>query len=138
MPEPSSRASFKPDYGDHLRLSGYSGVDMDFHAVPTDHITFVDEETMSVTGNTVVAGTEYAATFDIPMSMFEDYFANAPDSMIHVLTRGLESGHDFPVTVVFPEPYRVGLRAQLGEPTAGVFEEFVPFLVSEILPLPTP
>lgn len=134
MPEPSNPDSFKPDYGTYMRRSGYSGIDIDFHSVPVDHITFLDEDRMSLTGNVVRDSTEYALTFDIPMRLFEEFFANAPDSLIQVLTSGLNSGHDFPVTVVFPEPYSVGLRTHLGDPVDGVFEEFVPLVVSEVLP----
>jgi hypothetical protein len=137
MPEPTSRASFKPDYGAHMHRSGYSGVDMNFYSIPADHITFLDEQSMSITGSTVVDGAEYAITFDIPMAFFEEFFANAPDHMIDVLTSGLEAGHDFPVTVVLPEPHTVSLRAQLGEPVEGAFEVFVPIVVSQVLPSPT-
>lgn len=134
MPNPSSHTSLKPDLGAHFRRSGYSGNPIDFGDVPTDHITFLDEATMSITGTAVYDGSEYAVTFDIPMTLFEELFASAPASVIHVVTSGLERPHNFPATIVLPELFRVGVRARLGQPVRGAFEDFIPFIVSEVLP----
>ena len=128
----SRSAPFMPDYGAHLYRSGRTGIDIEFGSL-IDHVAFLNDSMIAVTGTTVDKGIEYAVTFNIPRRLFPQLFANAPDYTLDFLTRILRPAHDFPFIVVLPQPFAASFRTRLGDPVEGLFEGFIPLVVWEVL-----
>jgi hypothetical protein len=125
---------FRPDFGAFMLKHGDPGTNLIFRDVSADHVTFLDVDTMSITGKTTLEGQAFAVTFDIPMALFDEFFADAPDSVMYLLAAGLHRVSDFPATIILMDRHLISFRARLGVLTRGAYETFVPFVVEEVLP----
>lgn len=126
--------ALKPDYGTYLLEQGVgSHVEQHFHQVWLDHFTLLGPNAGFTTLVTLMReGREYAASFDFPSLLWEDFLQSLPEDEVDTFIKDFEYVTKLPHTVEFTQPHPISLQAQLGKVQRGPHEMFVPLVVERV------
>ena len=133
--ELSNRSQFFPDLGKHLAGKFASGQEQvfiypDFKMV---NVAVVGRGHYCTTQNAVMDdGREYCGTFDFGDNTLDQILARAPESTAQMVRTSLAEDCESIRTLALPEPFRIGIAAKLGSPQFGLYESFVPLLITEV------
>ena len=126
---------YKPDFGMYFsQLGGNAGTVIDFYDVPVDHILIINKTMFTVFSFKTWEGTQYAVSFDFDMQLLRHLYNKTTVEVQQQLWEGLSGVRKFPYTIWFSKPVRITLKATIGESQIAANEQFIPFIVQEILP----
>lgn len=130
------KRDFLPDLGMSLLKSGFANMSVFWGEFPISMVAKASDELYSVSTSLKAhdlengALTEYLVTIDFGAQMFDAFIDSLPPSSRSRIADGLARQ---PYRVAFDggDVPLVAVAAELGATTQGVFEEFVPFMVTE-------
>lgn len=126
--------TYKPDFGLYLSNDGMrQTVEHNFYNFSTDHITVISHGAYTMTNNILWVGTEYAVSHDFDNDMLEAMLLKMPPHVARHLKDELERDPYTQRTIELPQRVEIPLSAKLGELQVVAREEFIPFIVQQIL-----
>lgn len=97
------------------------------------HLVVVSEGSYTTTSNVGWGDEYYAVTLDFDQRILNQLLRLLPSKMSVPLQHAIEYQVKPPTKIDFPSPIDIAVKTKLGEPTGNIHENFVPFVVLEIL-----
>ena len=127
--------NMKPDYGKFLIESGIKkDLQHNFYDIPFDHLSRIDENTISTLANIEQNGQSFAASFDISKNNFSALLEAFPLQLEKNISEWINNPNSLHSSINFDVPFKIKhISAILGDFQKGQYGEvFAPMVVIEI------
>jgi len=119
------------DFGNLMLIMGQK--EYSFIPFRMYHLVVVSEGSYTTTSNMPWGDEYYAVTLDFDQRILNQLLRLLPDRMSTPLQHAIEHQVKPPTMINLPSPIDIAIDTKLGEPTGNIHENFVPFVVVEML-----
>lgn len=126
-----SAEDFAKDFG-ILRASENPNAEHVFLPFRMYHLVVISEGSYTTTSNIGHEGEDYAVTLDFDQRIFNQIIRLLPKHISEPLQDAVENQARPMTKIDFPSPLDIYVETKLGEATGNMYEDFIPFIVTNV------